>query len=625
MVKYFKHPITRREFIQAAGIGLAGLAGSSLACRLGHSSAIPPTTPTHAYTPASFPAATATTAAASTAAATQAPSPTPHPTAPPELAADLFFHNGSIITVDTTDRIVQAVAVKNGKIQAVGKYEEAAILVGENTQVIDLAGRAMTPGMVDAHNHFQVMGLMNTFYIPLLPPDVRSMEDMRAKLAERIAQLPAGEWVQGYFIAVNEGRLPTRLDLDPVSPENPVWIMQQGGHYGSANSLALQIAGITRDTPDPEGGLIERDERGDPTGVFYNHRAMDVLRRYAPTYPPETIHQNIASTLPLFAACGVTSFQDNNVRGVDNIAAYLDAGRNRELYLRGAVFYTLEWPSDLDRALKEIEYYQDDGFMRFAGFKFLLDGQLKMAYCHQPHNGVSWEMPTWEPQSFKDAVKALHDTGLQICVHCAGDAAADLTLDAFEAAMNANPRPDPRHRIEHAILTTPQATQRMKDLGVVVCTQPQFIRLGGDMYPELFGEERAKRVIVTREWLDSGVALALSSDSPTTPWYTPQVTLFGAATRITYSNQFFEPDQAITVQEALRAHTMGSAYAGHMEHVKGSIEVGKLADLAVWNQNPLTMPLNELWNTPIDMTIVGGEIVYTNPAASLQPQRAAAM
>jgi predicted amidohydrolase YtcJ len=156
----------------------------------------------------------------------------------------------------------------------------------------------------------------------------------------------------------------------------------------------------------------------------------------------------------------------------------------------------------VERALKEVEYYQGNGFMRLAGFKFLLDGQALMAYCHQPHNGVRWDMPTWEPQSFKDAVRALHDTGLQICVHCVGDAAVDLTLDAYEAAMNANPRPDPRHRIEHCVLSTPQATQRIKDLGVVVSTQPQFARLykDRDRLVELFGEERARRFIVTREW-----------------------------------------------------------------------------------------------------------------------------
>jgi predicted amidohydrolase YtcJ len=543
------------------------------------------------------------------------------PTAPAELAASLVLHNGKVITVDPADTIAQAVAIKDGLIQAVGTDGEVAALVGGSTRVVDLAGRAVTPGLIDAHNHLQVVGLMNSYYVPFLPPEVRTIEELRARLAEVVAETPEGEWIKGYFMVVTEGRLPNRHDLDPVSPNHPVWIMQQGGHYGSANSLALAIAGIDADTPDPVGGLIGRDPSGEPDGVFYNHRAMDLVRLHVPLYTQEMVRDNVVSSQPLFAAYGVTSFQDNNVRGVDTVHTYLDVGRQGQMLLRGAVYYTLEWPVDLDRALHEIEPYADD-FMRLGGFKFLLDGQLTMAYCHAPHNGERWDLPTWEPQSFRDAVRALHDTGLQICVHCAGDAAVDLTLDAFEEAMNANPRPDPRHRIEHAVLTTPEATERMRDLGVVVSTQPQFIRIGGDHYATLFGEERARRAIVTREWLDGGVVVALGSDSPTTPWYSPLATLFGAVTRITFSNQFYEPEQAMTIQEALYAHTMGSAYAAHEEDVKGSIEAGKLADLAVWSEDPYTAATSRLWQIPIDMTLVGGETVYESGDEALAPRLA---
>jgi predicted amidohydrolase YtcJ len=589
--------VTRRDFLRAVGLGLGALAGAGLACGRGGQGAAP--TPTLS----SGGQATPVSVVASPLPATAPPPPTGQ-------AADVVLLNGKVITIDPTDSILQAVAIKDGRIQMVGSDEQIRALAGPATQMMDLSGRAVTPGLIDPHNHFQVMGLMNSYYTPFLPPEVKSVEDLQAALAEVAAQTPEGEWVIGYFLVVTEGRLPNRHDLDPVSAEHPVWIIQQGGHYGSANSLALEMAGITASTPDPVGGVIERDAQGEPTGVFYNHRAMDLLRRTVPPYTVDMVRNNIASTQPLFAACGVTSFQDNNVRGVDTVGTYLDVGRQGQMALRGSVYYTLEWPQDLDRALNEIDTSGGDEFMHFAGFKFLLDGQLRMAYCHEPHSGERWDLPTWEPQSFKNAVRALHDTGLQICVHCAGDAAVDLTLDAFEEAMNANPRPDPRHRIEHCILSTPEATRRMKDLGVVVSTQPQFIRLGGDFYPGLFGAERARRVIVTREWLEAGVPVALGSDSPTTPWYTPQVTLFGAVTRITLSNQFYEPDQALTVQEALRAHTMGSAYAAHEEGVKGSIEAGKLADLAVWSEDPYTAAIQRLWQIPVDLTLVGGKVIY---------------
>jgi predicted amidohydrolase YtcJ len=594
-------PVTRRRFLKAAGLGLGTLLGAGLACGRG------------GREPAQVPSPSPTAQPTTISAATRSPTasiPTPAATLPPDLAADLVLHGGKVITIDESDTIVQAVAVRGGLIQAVGTDDQILALAGPTTQVVDLGGRALTPGLIDAHNHLQVMGLMHGYYVPFLPPEVRTLDDLRAKLAEAVARTPEGEWVQGYFMVVNEGGLPNRHDLDPVSPQHPVWIMQQGGHYGSANSLALQAAGITAATPDPVGGVIERATNGEPTGVFYNHRAMDLVRLHIPRYTMALVRENIAATQPLFAASGVTSFQDNNVRGTDTVSTYLEAGSKGELYLRGAVYYTLEWPKDLDRALGELDYGGGDEFMRFAGFKFLLDGQPKMAYCHEPHEGERWDLPTWEPQTFKEAVRALHDTGLQICVHCVGDAAVDLTLDAFEEAMNGNPRPDPRHRIEHCILTTPQATRRMKDLGVVVSTQPQFLRLGGDAYAQFFGKERARRAIVTREWWDAGVTVALGSDAPTTPWYTPQVTLFGAVTRVTFSNQRYEPDQALTIQEALRAHTMGSAYAAHEEDVKGSIEEGKLADLVVWSEDPYTAPIQRLWQIPVDLTLVGGQVVY---------------
>ncbi len=371
----------------------------------------------------------------------------------------------------------------------------------------------------------------------------------------------------------------------------------------------MEIAGITADTPNPTGGVIGRDPDGEPNGVFYNHRAMDLVRLHMPIYTQDEVMANIQSSQRLFSASGVTSFQDNNVRGPGTVATYLDAGRQNEMYMRGAVYYTLEWPGDVDRALNEIEHYDDD-FMRFAGFKFLLDGQMTMAYCYEPHNGDRWDMPTWDPDVFKDAVRKLHDTGLQICVHCVGDATTDLALDAFEEAMDANPRPDPRHRLEHAIITRPESTQRIKDLGVVVSTQPQFIRLGGDLYADLMGEERARRVMVTREWLEAGIPVALGSDAPSTPWHSPLATLIGAITRATFSGAVHESDQALTPYEALQAHTSTAAYAAHEEAIKGSIEVGKMADLIVWSANPIRSTAEELWNSTIDLTMIDGKIVH---------------
>lgn len=578
--------LTRREFIRLAattlgGVALAGCRGEQLAQLTATPGAARPTI---SVSSASAPASALTG--------------TP----------DMVFVNGKIITVDATDTIAQAIAIKDGIIQAVGKSDEIRARASAATQVIDLKGKAVTPGLIDTHCHLQVMGMMTEQYLPFLPPDVVSIEGLQKKLAEVVAKTPKGKWIQGYYLLVGASVAPKKQDLDKVAPEHPVWIIQQGGHFGAANSAALKIANITASTANPQGGIIERDASGNPTGVFYNHRAMDLLRRNITLDVKADPRAYATTPQDAFAACGVTTFQDNNVRGTDNIAAYFDVGKQGKMKIHGAVNFTLEWPADLNVALNQVERYQGS-MMRLAGYKFLIDGQAPTAYCHQPHNGTSWNMSTWDPAMFKQTVRSLHDTGLQICVHCVGDAATDLVLDAYEQAMKANPRPDPRHRIEHAVITTRDATKRIKDLGVVVGTHPTFIRVGGDSWVRLFGEERGKRAMVTREWLDNGVRLALGSDAPTTPWYTPQMTLAGATMRLTITDQVLGPEQRLTIQEALRAHTLGAAYAMHEEKTKGSIEVGKLADLAVWNEDPYSAA-DHIHSVTIGMTIVGGKVVY---------------
>jgi predicted amidohydrolase YtcJ len=249
--------------------------------------------------------------------------------------------------------------------------------------------------------------------------------------------------------------------------------------------------------------------------------------------------------------------------------------------------------------------------MRLGGYKLQIDGSALTAYCHEATKGSRWDMPAWPEDIYKKAVKAFHDTGLQVCVHCVGDAAVDLTLDAFEEAMNANPRPDPRHRIEHCCLTKPETTQRIKDLGVVVSNTPAFIRMVGDFFVDVFGDNRYDRIIVEREWLEAGVPMALGSDYPSTPWIQPQMTMASAIARKTASQKTLNPEQCMTFEEALRAHTIGSAYAGFEEGLKGSLEPGKLADLAVWTQDPSAMDSRQLVNATIDMTYVRGKMLYS--------------
>lgn len=570
--------LSRRDFLKLAGLGLGGAA---LACGRGEK------------------------IVQLTATVVPGTSLAPPPTLASGEFADTVLFNGNLITMDPAIASATALAVKNGLILQVGADDAIRALAGNATRLIDLDGKTVTPGLIDAHNHLQVWGTLLNAFVPLIPPEVRSLDDLLNRLSQVVAQTPAGEWIQGYFWKVDP--LPNRRHLDPISPDNPVWLMQQGGHFGSANSLALSIANITAVTEDPEGGVIERDDNGEPTGVFYNHRAMDLLRAYAPIPSVEDIISNIHFGEALMAAEGVTSFHDVNAR-FNAIEAYLEAGRAKSMTMRGQVFYTLEWPADLERALNEIPHYADE-FMRFAGYKFLIDGQFPTWYTHEPHPGIRWNMPTWDEEMFKRAVRELHDTGLQIAVHCGGDAAVDLVLEAYEEAMNANPRPDPRHRLEHATLTKPQATQKARDLGVQISTQPQFIYPFTNLEDEI-GEERAARIMVTREWLDAGINVALGSDMPTSPWYKPQVTLAGAVTRLRIDKSRFHPEQAMTVQEALYAHTMGSAHAAFEENVKGSLTPGKYADLVVWDDDFYTVKPEDIVNVNAELTMIQGKIVY---------------
>ncbi len=540
---------------------------------------------------------------------TAALSPGPMPTVAPGTFGDTIFVNGKVVTMDGADTIAQAVAVKDGLILKTGSDKALRELAGPKTQMIDLRERTLTPGLIDAHTHPQLMGAYSR-RTSFSPPEVKSIQDLKRKLAEVTRKAAKGNWIWGIsqFQALTDGRMPSRQDLDAVSPEHPVWIIHQGGHFGVANSLALKMAGISESTANPMGGVIERDTKGNLTGVLYNLQAMDLISKQIPRMTAEMVRENILSPQRLLAACGVSSFQDNYARPPDTIRRYLEIGRQEKMLLRGAIYYALERPQDLDGALT-IEHYADP-YMRFAGFKFILDGTLPIAYCHEPHKGLKWNMPTWDPKTFKRAVRTLHDTGLQISVHTLGDAALDLALDAYEEAMRANPRPHPRHRIEHCVLSTPKAIRRMKDLGIVIGFTPTLIRQGGDSCRYLFEDKRFERVMVARDWLKAGIPVAIGADAPCMPWYTAQMTLWATMARLPYSNKIIGPEQRLTIQEALRAHTIGAAYAAHEEKIKGSLEPGKFADVTVWTEDPYTLPLQRLYNATVDLTMVGGKIIY---------------
>ncbi len=439
------------------------------------------------------------------------------------------------------------------------------------------------------------------------------VKDMQDKFAERISKTPAGEWVVGSGWMTFEGRYPTKHDLDPISPKHPLFATNQGGHMAVVNSLALEIAGVNASTKDPGNGRFLREDNNVPNGTVLNHPAMDYFRRF---WPPEltnlkTMETSILGPQAKFASMGVTSFQDVYARDLDRMQAYFNLGKRGEMTIRGQVMNVLEYIQELKGRIDELEAMRfESDYMHFGGAKFQVDGALEGSYTSEPHNGIAWNIPIWKPRDLNEAVKAFHDAGYQVALHTAGDAALDMALDAIELAMNANPRTDPRHRIEHSVLNSDRALKRTKDLGIVISTQPTLIRAFAGAAERIWGEERMQRMIPTRTWLDMGLPVCLSSDAPSMPWWDPQSTLFCSIVRATVTNKPVSPEQALTMEEAMYAHTMVGAYADFAEKKKGSLEAGKFADLIVWHDNPYTAAPKDILKLTIDLTVVGGKVVY---------------
>jgi len=584
-----KHRLTRRDFIKVSGVALGG---ATLACgggsKLVELTAVPPQAGNTVQPP---------------------------PTLAPGEVADTILVNGNIVTMDAKRSAAKALAIKNGNILFVGDDQAVRNMAGESSQVIDLSGRTVTPGLIDAHCHLSAAGLLGTIYVDVSWPAVNTVEQLQAKVAERIASTPPGEWVvgSGWLTFGGSGKYPSKHDLDPVSLNHPVLLINQGGHMAIVNSLALEMAGVNANTPDPGTGRFMREENGEPSGLVVNHPAMDVFRRL---WPPDLLdlkgyETSVLNPQAKFASMGVTSFQDVYARDMDRMQAYFDIARRGEMTIRGQVMNVLEYAQELKGRIEAIEAirYEDD-YMHFAGAKFQVDGALEASYTNEPHDGLAWNVTIWKPDDLNEAVRAFHDAGYQVALHTGGDGAVDMALDAIENAMNKNPRPDPRHRIEHSVLNTQEALQRQKDLGVVISTQPTLIWAFADACERIWGEERAQRIVPTRTWLDMGIPVCLSSDAPSMPWWDPQHTLCASMVRISASRKPISPEQAMTIEEAMYAHTMVGAYADFAENKKGSLEPGKFADLTVWHDNPYSVEPAELINLTIDLTMVGGKVVH---------------
>ena len=560
---------------------------------------------------------------------------------PDELYADLALINGKIATIDKTDSIAEAVACKGEKIIKVGTNEEVQPYIGKHTQVIDVGGKLVTPGFVDTHVHFSSGGrrvrVVDLRY-------VRSMDDLIEELRKKAETLPKGRWLEGYGYnesKLKEKRFPNRYDLDKASTDHPISITRQGGHDGiRVNSLALELAGISKDTPDPEPpSFIERDrETGEPLGNLREEGAKPVLDLIAqePVVTREEMKQGLVDTDRRFLAWGITSIQEPGAP-MDFLPMYQELINEDKLHVRNS--FLIAAPI-LGRSYHRNERYQlavdlsvEAGYsthfgsnhLKFAGIKLGHDGSMSAGNCavYEPylnyptpdnygvvHGYTNEELNDGRALAeFAPIVTKLHKAGMRCGIGAIGDRGIDFFLDAVETAINEAPRPDSRHSMEHCSLPTQAALERIKRLDVTSSTSVGFGWELGDQHRGFMGMERMKRYMPMKSFKEMGIVASGNADWPVCS-ANPFEGIHVCVNRTTETGQDLSQNQAISVMDAIRVYTWNGAYITFEEDLKGSIEAGKLADMAVLDTDILTCDPSKIVKTKVLTTIIDGKIVY---------------
>ena len=561
--------------------------------------------------------------------------------APPP--ADLVLINGNIITVDSGDSIARGVAIRNGSIVAVGSVERVRSLAGPATRVVDLGGRTVTPGLIDGHVHFSEAAAI--YNVNLGDGSVAKIGDVVARVADRVRSAKPGEWIEG--AGWDEGKLAERryvtaADLDTVAPDNPVWLEHTTGHYGVANSAALRIAAVERETKDPPAGTIDRDARGNPTGVL-KESAQQLVTSKVPPMTREQEKNGILKLAEDFNREGMTGAKDPGI-GDAKWEIYQELLREGKLTVR--VFALWSGGRSLDavrRVLPRIERLPHpptaagDGRLVSGGVKLFMDGSggARTAWMYKDWNRNSTDVdtgnagyPTFPPDEYREAVRLLHDAGIHVSTHAIGDRAIDWVVDSYAAALAAKPTKGLRHGIIHANVPTDHAIDVMArlqheyDAGYPE-SQATFLWWLGDNYTANLGPERSLRLKPLHTYVQRGIRWAGGSDYSVTP-FAARYSLWSSVARRTlngtYGAQPFGTKESVSIKDALRAQTIWAAHQMFLDDRIGSIEVGKDADLAVWDRDLYTAPTDALKDLKCVMTLLRGAVVYRD--ASFPPTTA---
>jgi predicted amidohydrolase YtcJ len=532
--------------------------------------------------------------------------------------ADLILHNGKIATVDKGFAIKEALAIRGDRILMVGDNATVLKEAGPGTQIIDLGGRTVVPGLIDTHLHMS-MAALNAPAVKLL--DARSVDDVKKLIAARVAQTPPGQWVvasSGWHESLlKEGRLPTRYELDEVSPNNPVFI-PRGGHVVTVNSKALELAGIKKETPDPKGGVIVRDPAtGEATGVLLETAAY-FARRVLPPPPASAEHARLLrAAMRDLNSYGLVSVVEPGIdeRTIQVYAQLRDAGA---MTIRTDLLYRALTKEQVQKGLAQASLRADD-MLRFVGIKYPLDGGVEGGRLYEPYQIVPGEqpdpnyrgvllLPPGGEDEYVEGLKLAAAAKVQVQTHAVGDETIDVIVRSYERVNSETPIKDLRWTIMHVFLPTEAALKKMSEIGIMATAQDHAVLLGHTQR-RWWGDKRAGYAIPIRAMLDAGVHVGGGTDGPVVP-VDPFLSMWWMTTRNTLNGYQLGPEQAITPQEALQLYTINNAITMGVEKDRGSIETGKLADLAVLSQDILTVPPQAIRDTKALMTVVGGDIVY---------------
>ena len=560
------------------------------------------------------------------------------------LMADLVFNNGKIVTVDSRFSIAQAVAVKDGRIVAVGDNEDINALAGKRTRIINLKGAVMLPGMNDSHCHISDWALTRPpLQLEIRYPVVKSIKDIVKMVADKASTLKPGEWIigegwdEGYLDECLEDpdRKPCMEDLDRVAPDNPVVLTEYSGHRSWSNSRAFKIAGITGDTPDPVGGRIGRGKDGKPDGLLYEKASMDLRGMIPP--PTYTQRKNaITRAMAELNSLGITSFTD---AGVDREkwACYNDVfnethkqGKwtcrvNMLMMMGGFGKLTLDGLKDSFNYIGARYNFGND-WLKIAGSKLIGDGipPLKTAYMFEPYTDGTYgflvtegDTPEEQEKSLRESIRVSHGNRMQIGIHSCGERTIDIITDQYMKCIEEDPW-DARHYIIHSDFTLQETIKKVSEFNrtskykIAFNVQSPIKWTISDHMQSVVGPQRSAYQWPLRSMLDAGIHVGNSSDAPVIyPDWRPGVQ--GAVLRESKATgKPSGPEQCITVEEAIATYTIHNAWLDHKEDIKGSVEPGKAADFCVIDNDILTVDPHKIVDLKILMTVAGGDIVYNS-------------